>query len=510
MTSREEIEVLIRARYPILYVISFEENRVFDVLENIAHTLKKPLRSWSVTHGLRHASEQDQIEPPKTSKLSADLDILAQIHGTQESTIFLLRDYHVYLNDTRVTRLLRELAPRLRARKQTIIICAPTLRLPVELEKEVTVLEFALPEKDEIDAVIDSALEGVSDNTSINKSLTQEQREEIIHACMGLTLDEVEAVLARSIVEKKSLDVSIILEQKKQIVKKSGLLQYYSASESMNNVGGMEHIKEWLSKRTGSFSEKAREYGLPAPKGVLLLGVQGCGKSLIAKSIANLWNLPMLRLDVGRIFGSLVGQSEENIRRAIAVAESVAPCILWADELEKGFAGVQGSSVSDSGTTARVFATFLTWMQEKTSSVFFVATANDVSQLPPELLRKGRFDEIFFIDLPDMDEREEIFRIHIAKRKRKPQDFDIKQLAKESKGFSGAEIEQIVVSAMFASFHEERELEQKDLINEIKNTIPLSVMMREDIQALREWAKLRARPAGRNDEPLDLNSVIQT
>ncbi|OYT75045.1 MAG: ATPase, partial [Armatimonadetes bacterium JP3_11] len=259
--------------------------------------------------------------------------------------------------------------------------------------------------------------------------------------------------------------------------------------------GGLDLLKEWLRKRRASLSREAREFGLPAPKGVLLLGVQGTGKSLSAKAIANLWGLPMLRLDVGRVFGSLVGASEANMRAAIRTAEAVAPCILWIDELEKGFAGVQGSGVSDSGTTARVFATFLTWMQDKRAPVFVVATANDVSQLPPELLRKGRFDEIFFIDLPTLPEREQIFAIHLRKRKRDPAQYDLKTLARATEGFSGAEIEQVVIAGLFTAFDAGRELTTEDMLDEVRHTVPLSVMMREEIEELRTWAQLRTRPA---------------
>jgi SpoVK/Ycf46/Vps4 family AAA+-type ATPase len=281
------------------------------------------------------------------------------------------------------------------------------------------------------------------------------------------------------------------------------LLEYYEPDSAMKDVGGLELLKEWLEQRTKSFSDRAKEFGIPAPKGVLLLGVQGCGKSLVAKAIAATWNLPLLKLDVGRIFGSLVGQSEENIRKAIKVSESVAPCILWADELEKGFAGVSGGGVSDSGTTARVFSTFLTWMQEKTAPVFLIATANDVTSLPPEMLRKGRFDEIFFVDLPDRRERQQIFKIHLEKKKRDPKNYDLKELATAAEGFSGAEIEQVIFGALYMAFDEDRELEQKDLLQETKNVVPLSVMMREEIDELRTWAEMRTRAASKNtdDEP---------
>lgn len=497
MNAQQEIEVLIRAKYPLLYVLTWEEERVSKLLLDLAIRLKRKLYTWSLTDGVHPLPPRS---PETPSRLSPDLEILTRIYACQEEGIFHLKDFHPYIHDLRVVRLLRDLSHRLRQRSQCVVITAPVLRLPIELEKDVSVVEFPLPEANDIAEVLQSACEAMQDKANVNVSLTSEEREQVIKSCLGLTLDEVEAVLARSLVEKKRFDVEVILQEKRQIVRKSGLLEYYPASETLNDVGGMEYLKEWLMHRTRAFTEKAREFGLPPPKGILLIGVQGCGKSLIAKTIANLWNLPLLRMDVGRIFGSLVGQSEDNIRRAIRVAESVSPCILWTDELEKGFSGLQSSGFSDSGTTARVFATFLTWMQEKTKPVFVVATANDVTQLPPEMIRKGRFDEIFFIDLPDKYEREDIFKIHLQKRKRDPNAFDVKKLADITLGFSGAEIEQVVIGALHRAFSHDRDLTQEDLETEAHATVPLSRMMKEDIDALREWARLRARPASRCDE----------
>jgi ATP-dependent 26S proteasome regulatory subunit len=399
------------------------------------------------------------------------------------------------MKDYRVTRLLRDLAVRLRSRAQTLIITGPVLNLPADLEKDVTVVDFPLPEYAEIESTLTKVIEAVKDNPNLDVNLDDAARERLVKSAQGLTQDEIESVLARSLVERKKFDLCVILEEKKQIIRKSGILEYYEPDSRLNDVGGLDLLKDWLDKRTNSFTDKARAFGIPAPKGILLLGVQGCGKSLCAKAVAAQWDLPLLRLDVGRIFGSLVGQSEENIRKAISVAESVAPCILWADELEKGFAGVSGGGVSDSGTTARVFSTFLTWMSEKTSPVFLIATANDVSALPPEMLRKGRFDEIFFVDLPDAAEREQVFNIHISKRNRDVSKYNLKALAKATDGFSGAEIEQVVLGSLYAAFDENRELLQKDLMAEAKAVVPLSVMMAEEIDELRTWAEMRTRPA---------------
>lgn len=498
MDATKEIEVLVRAKYPILYVVSWEERRVEEAVRSVAEKLNRNLHTWSVTQGMQ-PSIRRASGPAKPSNLPGELEALAQIHESAEFTLFVLRDFHPYMKDTRVIRLLRDLAARLRGRSQTLIIVSPQLNLPVELEKDLTVLEFPLPDRDEIAKQLDSVIEAVKDNKNIDVALSSDDREQIVRSAMGLTSDEIESALARSLVEHKKLTIDNIIEEKKQIVRKTGMLEFYPSLNTLSDIGGLDLLKDWLTKRSRSFTDAARDFGIPNPKGILIIGVQGCGKSLVAKAVSNAWNLPMLKMDVGRIFGSLVGQSEQNMRRAIKIAESLAPCILWIDELEKGFAGM-GGGVSDSGTTARVFSTFLTWMQEKTKPVFLIATGNNVSALPPELLRKGRFDEIFFVDLPDLKEREDIFKIHLKKRNRQPSKFKVKELAKITDGFSGAEIEQVVIGGLNHAFFEGRELSFTDLKEEAENQIPLSRMMKEDIAALREWSKLRARPAAKVDD----------
>ncbi len=497
MDAASQIEVLVRAKYPILYVVSWEERRVEEALQKVCGNLKRTLHTWSVTQGMRPPVARSGSTTKTT--LPGELEALALVHEAPDFTVFLLKDFHPYMKDSRVTRLLRDLAQRLRGRAQTVVILGPILNLPMELQKDISVLDFGLPGPEDIAKTLDKVCAAVKDNKNVDCTLGPLDRELLIKSAQGLTLDEIESVFARSLVEKRRFDVEVILDEKKQIIRKSGILEYYPAQNNFGDVGGMDLLKDWLQKRTQSFTEKARAFGLPAPKGVLLAGVQGCGKSLIAKAIAAHWGLPMLKMDVGRIFGSLVGQSEENIRKAIAVAESVAPCVLWADELEKGFAGLSGSGAGDSGTAARVFATFLTWMQEKTAPVFLIATANDVTALPPEMLRKGRFDEIFFVDLPDAEERKQIFEIHLKKRNRDPRVFELKDVVHFTKGFSGAEIEQVVIGALFVAFDEGRELTSGDLLAEAKAVVPLSVMMKEEIDALRAWAELRTRPASKHD-----------
>jgi ATP-dependent 26S proteasome regulatory subunit len=485
-----EIETLIRARYPVLYIISWEERRVQQSLESVAKVLNRQLFTWSFTVGMK-----PEIKTPSNEKLRAELEALVQISSFEEPAIFLLKDFHTYLKDPAVIRVLRDLADKLRGRAISLIILAPSLVLPQELEKDLSVIEFPLPGKTEIEAKLNDVIEAMAGNERVDLTLEPDDRERLIKAAQGLTIDEIESCFAKSLVQHKRFDLSTILDEKKQIIRKSGLLEYYEAGSNLSDVGGHELLKDWLVKRSASLTDRARTYGIPTPKGLLLLGVQGCGKSLVAKAVSAAWNLPLLKLDMGRVFGSLVGQSEENMRKAIRTAEGIAPCILWADELEKGFGGM--SSSGDSGTSQRVLGTFLSWMQEKTKPVFMIATANDVSKLPPELLRKGRFDEIFFIDLPRSDERPDIFAIHLKKRKRDPANFDLQALADATNGFSGAEIEQVVIAGLFVAFDAGREITTEDLLGEAKAQVPLSRMMAEEIDELRTWARLRTRPSAK-------------
>jgi len=304
-------------------------------------------------------------------------------------------------------------------------------------------------------------------------------------------------------------DIGDILAEKKQIVRKSGLLEFYEVDDKFEHVGGLKLLKEWLMKRGRAFTDQARTYGLPEPRGILLVGVQGCGKSLTAKAVSNLWKLPLLRLDLGKVFSSLVGSSEENIRRATGVAESIAPCVLWIDEIEKALSGLESSGSSDAGTASRVFGHFIMWMQEKTRPVFVIATANNIDMLPPELMRKGRFDDIFFVDLPNPSERAEIFNIHIERFNRDPSKYDLKKLVKYSKNFSGAEIREAIIAAMYDAFSESREFNTDDVVRNMEVTVPLARTMAENIAKLRQWAGYRARRANALEEGEELKPIAQ-
>jgi ATP-dependent 26S proteasome regulatory subunit len=480
-----ELETLIRARYPIIYVVSWEERRVEETLREICQRRGKKMLLWTYTTGM--AGNVANRDP---------LAALDYIMGAPDQSVFVLKDFHPFISDVAVTRRLRDLVYTLKTSYKTLIILSPLLKLPPELEKEITVVDYQLPTLHDLDRLLEGIIQSVRSNPQVNTDLTPLQREQILKAASGLTSIEAENVFAKSIVEKRAFDIDIILGEKEQIIRKSGILEYYRASEAFSDVGGMDLLKEWMTQRTASFTEEAKRYGLPEPKGILLLGVQGCGKSLCAKAIASVWRLPLLRLDVGKVFAGVVGSSEENMRKAIATAESVAPCILWIDEMEKGFAGTQSSGFSDGGTTSRVFGSFINWLQEKQAACFVVATSNDVSQLPPEMMRKGRFDEIFFVDLPAAKERGEIFGIHLTKRKRDPAKFDLERLGAATVGYSGAEIEQVVIASLFSSFDQgARDLTTEDLLKAARETVPLSVTMHEGIQKLREWAETRARAA---------------
>ena len=358
----------------------------------------------------------------------------------------------------------------------------------------ITVLNIPLPDRFDIERTLIQ----VERQCKINLSV--EMRNRIVDAALGMTTMEADLAFCLAAV-KDDLGENApytVSSEKEQIIRKSGILDYFPKNENLKDVGGMEVLKNWLFKRQKAYEKKARDFGLQEPKGLLLLGVPGCGKSLTAKTIASFWNMPLLRLDIGKVFQGLVGSSEDNIRKAIATAEAVAPCVLWIDEIEKGLSGVQSSGATDGGVTSRIFSTILTWMQEKTSPVFVVATANNINLLPPELLRKGRFDEIFFVDLPNEEERRKIFEIHLRKKKQNVQTFPLEMLSKKTNGFNGAEIEECIKEAMFAAYVDNPEnpkLEAKYLMDAINKTVPLSTTMKEQISALRQWASTRAKNA---------------
>jgi SpoVK/Ycf46/Vps4 family AAA+-type ATPase len=505
----DELNTLTRAKYPIIYIVSWEERRIEDILRQVAIDRRKKLYGWTITNGIMPLDviQTDPIDPATRDPLNA-LDFVAH---SQEAAIFVLKDFHPFLDSDRggpdhpvIIRRLRDITNELKESRKTLVILSPILRFPSDLEKDITVLDYSLPTLEELELSLDRVVRSAREIASVQMKMTAEQRERVLNAARGLTCLEAENVFAKSLVMGRKLDLNIIIAEKEQIISRSKVLEYYESVEGFDNVGGLGLVKQWLRKRGRAFTEKARRFGLPEPKGLLLLGVQGAGKSLLAKAVASQWQLPLLRLDLGRVFSELVGSSEQNIRSALRLAENVAPCVLWLDEIEKGLAGATGSGSADAGTSARVFGSLLTWMQEKTSPVFVIGTANDISALPPEVLRKGRFDEIFFVDLPQLQERREIFAIHLARRGRDALKYDLNGLALASEGFSGAEIEQVIIDALYDAFENGRDLTDEDLFANLSSTVPLSRTMETKITALRQWARKHARPASEPPEPQPL------
>lgn len=490
---KEELSTLIEAQYPLIYLVTSEEERAEQAINKIAQNNSQHRRVyvWTVTHGIVEYGQPRQTTQHNTVSPEAAVEWVIR---QKEPGIYIFKDLHPFIDAPPTTRWLRDAIASFKGADKSIILMSPLQNIPIELEKDAVVLDFDLPDMGELNQVLSAQL----DKTK-GRRITTEVREKLLKAALGLTKDEAEKVYRKARVQAGRLtetEVEIVLTEKKQLIRRNGILEYIEEDETIAAVGGLEELKKWLTQRADAFTERAREYGLPQPKGMLILGVPGCGKSLIAKTTSRLWGLPLLRLDMGRVYdGSMVGRSEANLRNALKTAESISPVILFIDELDKAFAGGAGSADSDGGTSSRIFGSFLTWMQEKNSPVFVMATANRVDRLPGEFLRKGRFDEIFFVDLPNPQERQDIFTIHLGKRRSEITRFDLEQLAKVSDGFSGAEIEQAIIAAMYDAFAQDREFTQLDIIAAIKATLPLSRTMTEQVSALRDWARQRARTA---------------
>lgn len=480
MSISEDIRSALKSRYSLVYICTQEEVRLLKDIKVICNDTNSQLLIWNFA--------------------KEDKDPLSYLvaNATDSRSIYVFQDAHTFLNDqsalgNKFRRYLRNLPEEWKNQEKLVIITAPILKLHEDIKRDFLVIHDTLPDYEAISSIIN----GFLIRNSLRNELSDLIVERICLACLGLSERQIQRVLAKSVYKFKRIDetcIDLIIEEKRSIIQQSGILEYYHSKETIDQVGGLANLKKWLKQRRTAFSIKARDYGLPTPKGLLILGVQGTGKSLTAKAVSSLWHLPLLRLDIGKVFGSLVGESENKIRESLQYAEAISPCILWMDELDKAFSGLGGPQ-GDSGTSARVFGTFLTWLQEKEKPVFVVATANDVSNLPPEMLRKGRFDEIFFVDLPNKTELREIIKIHITKTDRNPQDFNIVSLVESSSGFTGAEIEQSVIDAMYSAFERGEEFTTKDILEAMSNTVPLSKFMKERVDELRLWARDRARRA---------------
>ena len=482
MNFLNDFVLLLKARYPIIYIVTNEEERIEYLIKYCAKKyVNRTYYSWDFIDG--YQGNPNDTGFAARNPLEA-LDLVDKL-TPETASLFVLKDYDNFLKDFSVIRKLKNLSRSLKTQPKNIIIVSSEINIPDSLKEFVTLLEFPLPSYSEI-------LEELNRLTSsLQQDIEPEVVNELAMACQGLSLERIRRVLSKIIAKYGEIDKSspsLILQEKKQIIQQTQLLEFCLTDKGIGDLGGLDNFKDWLQLRKKAFSQEAVEYGLPYPKGLLLVGVQGTGKSIAAKIIANEWRLPLLRLDFGRLFASLIGQSEQRVRKMIEIAEALSPCILWVDEIDKAFAGAQSSG--DSGTTSRVLATFITWLSEKTTPVFVVATANNIDFIPPEILRKGRFDEMFFLNLPTREEREAIFEVHLKKyRPEGVSNFQLPLLGQLSKDFSGAEIEAVVIESMRLGFNENREFNNEDVLISIQNLVPLARTKSKEIDLLKDWAE---------------------
>jgi SpoVK/Ycf46/Vps4 family AAA+-type ATPase len=500
----EQLDLMLRSRYPLIYIVGAEEEPIETVLIQAAarSTPNRELYLWDIVRGWSDNGAD------KGSAIAA-LARIAKASGDKPA-IYALRDLHPVLkaplqpNNVPIVREIKNLARELKRSRKTLVLTSYSLDVPPEFIEEMTVIDFPLPDAEEIDYLISQLV------VPEKLKLSPLSREQLVKACQGLSRARIQRVLAKAIAAKQQIseqEIDSVLEAKQQAIRQTGILEFVTTHASLKSVGGLDLLKQWVQMRQDSFTEEARRYGIPNPKGVLLAGIQGTGKSLSAKTIAHEWRMPLLRLDAGRLFGGLVGESESRVRQTIKIVEAIAPCVLWMDEIDKAFGNITSGFDGDSGTSRRVFGNLITWMQEKTSPVFIVATANNVQILPAELLRKGRFDEIFFLNLPTESERREIFRVHLHKlRPSRLREFDLDLLARHSKNFSGAEIEQTIIEGMHRAFSKgtsgnRQDFQTEDIVKAVDETVPLAAIAKEQIDALKQWAASSgARPASQDTQ----------
>lgn len=487
MANITDIEILVKARYPLVYVVTHEETRLQEELLILVNQRRAKLGVWSVATGMQYpgAKGYDSSSSKGNHKPNDAFDNIALATTTGDEFVYILKDFHRFFDDIVVVRAAREMVARLAGRKVTIIFVAPTLKLPVDLENDIHVIDYDLytREQAEILAVAFAGKHQVQMNSSV------------VDAAIGLTKNEMENAFAKSLVMTKKLDANVISKEKRQMVKKTGLLEFVDTNVSLSDVGGHSVLKKWIRSRAKALSPAAKKYGMENPKGMLLVGPPGTGKTFIAQTVANAFGVPLIRLDIGRLFGSLVGQTEQNVRQVIKTIEAVSPCVVHVDEIEKAFSGSSGAG--DSGTSSRMLGAFLEWLQNKEKFCFVVATANQARALPAELIRKGRFDEIWFCDLPTLEERAELFEMYISKHENNG-DFNFSTLAGRAEGFTGAEIKAIVMAAKWDAFEHHTEespvfLAHMHVAEQIHQTMPLSKQMAESINNMRVWALANAK-----------------
>ena len=524
MDSKDRLKVLINSSTPIVAIETVEEARAMALIRQTCVDLTLPLFEWSIADGLMRTAgpppasratgsglRRDQLQAAMNQAVNLGVmdstaqgagqtimntrepaGVLAHIETMTIDAVFVLKDFHRHLDDAVVVRRLRDVVQYFAASRRALVLTGPVIQFPAELEKEVEYLEFPLPDRKRLREIVDETFARVSKTYTLKRNADGAVMDQMAANLSGLTEEEAERAVAQALVTRYALCpevVTDVLEAKKDILRRTGMLEFVDATVNMSAVGGLENLKRWLAKRSGTFDDAARQYGLEPPRGVIIMGVQGCGKSMCARAIAGDWKLPLAKFDTSAVYDKFIGETEKRIQKLFRVAEQLAPVVLWIDELEKVFAGSGPDSASvDAGVSSRLLGSFLSWMQDRKSPVFVAATCNNVTVLPPELMRKGRFDEIFFVDLPDEQTRKDIFRIHLARRKLLPESFDMDTLARESEGFSGAEIEQAIVSALYEGHAANAPVTTAIVADELHRTRPLSVTMAERVEELRAWA----------------------
>jgi hypothetical protein len=533
----QRLKVLIDSSTPIVAMETVEEVRAVRMVRAVCAALNLAAFEWSVASGLmRCGSSVGEIvtghefaasaaggsgigamsgtmgatggyAPTETIEQNAKAlynsrepaQMLGNLEGITIEAAFILKDLHRHMDDPVVVRRLRDVGQRFASNRKTVILTAPKLEIPPELYSLVEFFELPLPDRERLRQIIDETLVRVGKTHTLQRKLDAAGLDAMAENLRGLTEEEAERAVSQALVTRYVLSPEIVtdvLQSKKALLKRSEMVEFVEVYETLAGVGGLGNLKQWLAQRRGAWEDSARAFGLEPPKGVIILGVQGCGKSLCARAVAGEWNLPLVKFDTSAVYDKYIGETEKRIRKVFQVAEGLAPCVLWIDELEKVFAGSGADSASaDAGVSSRLLAAFLSWMQDRNSPVFVVATCNNVTVLPPELIRKGRFDELFFVDLPNQAERESIFAIQIAKRKRNPANFHLSTISTAAKGYSGAEIDAAVQTAMYAAFSAKQELTEESLLDALKATVPLSTTRAEEIEQLRDWARKRAVPA---------------
>jgi hypothetical protein len=515
------LKVLLDSSTPIVAIESVEEVRAVRLVRAACAALNLATFEWTIASGLvRCGSDVGEVVPEgraiSTSAYGAaaqealvnskaiynsqePAQMLGNLEGISVGAAFILKDLHRHMGEPVVVRRLRDVGQKFSENRRTIVLTSPKIEIPAELQGLVEFLQLPLPDRRRLRQIIDETVARISKNHALQRKLDAQGYDAVVESLRGLTEEEAERALSQALVARYGLCPEIaedVHETKKGLLRRSEMLEFVEAGDALAGVGGMDNLKRWLAQRRGSWEDAAREFGLEAPHGVIILGVQGCGKSLCARAVAGEWSLPLVKFDTAAIYDKYIGETEKRIRKVFEVAEGLAPCVLWIDELEKVFAGSGPDSASvDAGVSSRLLASFLSWMQDRKTPVFVAATCNNVSALPPELIRKGRFDELFFVDLPNQAEREQIFSIQLKKRKRNPAEFDLQTVATAAKGFSGAEIDAAVQSSMYAAYSSKKDVSTQAVLDALRATVPLSTTRAEEIEALRQWARTRAVPA---------------